>query len=61
MRKNSIFAVENLKEIFLIVNFMFCMPFNLKTKKTMILVMRFQNLSRKKLRPLGNLNTNGIY
>ena len=61
MKKNSIFAVENLKEIFLIANFMFCMPFNLKIKKMMILVMRFQNLSRKKLRPQGNSSVNGIY
>ena len=46
---------------FLIANFMFCMPFNLKIKKTMILVMRYQNLSRKKLRPQGNSSINGIY
>ena len=55
------FWVESLKEIFLIANFMFCMPFNLKTKKMMILVMRYLSLLRKKLRLQGNLSIDGIY
>ena len=51
MKKNFISVVENLRVNFRIVNYTFYMPFNLKDQKKKCLkkVMKFQNLSRKKL------------
>ena len=60
---NFIFAVENLKENFRIVNFMFYMHFNQKDKKknSSIKMMKFQNLLRKRSNPRVNSIYNGIY
>ena len=56
MRKNSISVVVSQRVNFLIVNYMFYMPFSQKDlkKKLSIKKMVYQNLSRKKLNLLVN-------
>jgi len=56
MKKKSTAAEENQKVNSNIVSYMFYMPFNLKDQKKKCLkkVMKFQNLSRKKLSQLVN-------
>ena len=63
MKKSFISAGENLKENSRIVNYTCYMHFNLKAQKKRFLIkkMTFQNLLRKKLKPQGNSNSNGIY